>query len=332
MPSTLFLSGGTGFIGSHVARVFMAHGWRVRGLVRRPECSGLLPSGVEVVPGALLEPDSYRDHLTGCAAVLHCAGATGARSLEAYRRVNVAGTEALVRAVAAACPEAMFVHVSSQAAAGPSQHGSPVRESDAPAPISWYGRSKLEGERIVARYHSGPWCVVRPCVVYGAGDPGLLQVFAVVARGVAPIPAGGRQRVQLLAADDLASILFATAQRRDLHRRCVFAAGETVSLGDLMREIAALRTPPAQTVPLPGVVLRLLGLVASVRGALTRTASPFNPDKAREMLGADWLCDAEPFLRELGVTLATRWRDGLRRTCRWYVDARWLAPQRFAGV
>jgi nucleoside-diphosphate-sugar epimerase len=149
---------------------------------------------------------------------------------------------------------------------------------------------------------------------------------------VAPIPAGGRQRVQLLAADDLAPILFATAQRHDLHRRCVFAAGDTVTLGDLMREIAALRTPPAQTLPVPGIVFRLLGLVESVRGTLTRTAPRFNPDKAREMLEADWLCDAEPLLRELRMAMATRWREGLRRTCRWYVDARWLARQRFASV
>src|SRR5262245_57011219 len=199
MPETLFLTGATGFIGSHVGRLFVAQGWRVRALVRR---SGPLPPGVEPVFGDLMDPAVYAEHLKGCAAVVHCAGATRARSLEEYRRVNVTGTEGLVRGVAANSPDAMFVHISSQAAVGPSRDGAPVREADAPAPISWYGRSKLEGERIVARYHRGPWCVVRPSVVYGAGDRSLLQIFSVVARGVAPIPAGGRQRVQLLAAED----------------------------------------------------------------------------------------------------------------------------------
>jgi nucleoside-diphosphate-sugar epimerase len=332
METILFLTGGTGFIGSHAARVFLTHGWRVRALVRRPERAGLLPEGVEVVPGDLNEPRAYRDHLRGCAAVLHCAGATRGRSLEEYRRVNAAGTEAIASAAGAGCPEAMFVHVSSQAAAGPSRDGAPVRECDPPEPISWYGRSKLEGERAVARHHPGPWCVVRPSVVYGAGDPGLLRLFSVVARGMAPIVAGGRHRVQLLAVDDLAPILFAAAQRPDLHRRCGFAAGETVRIGDLVREIAAMRTPPARALPVPGGALRLLGLVESVRGALTGTAPAFNRDKAREMLQGDWLCDGEPFQRDLQVAAGTRWRDGLRRTCRWYVDARWLAPQRFAGV
>lgn len=332
MDTTLFLTGGTGFIGSHVAREFVSHGWRVRALVRQPSRAGLLPSEVDVVPGDLREPGVYREYLKGCAAVLHCAGATRGRSLEEYRRVNVEGTSAIAKTAAVACPEAMFVHVSSQAAAGPSRDGVPVQETDAPEPVSWYGRSKLEGEQAVARHHPGPWCIVRPSIVYGAGDPGLLQMFSVVARGVAPIPAGGRQRVQLLAAEDLAPILFAAAQRPDLHGRRGFAAGETVSMGDLVREIAALRTPPARTVRVPESAVRFLGLVESMRGALTRSTPAFNRDKAREMLQADWLCDGEPFQRDLRIAAATRWRDGLRRACRWYVDARWLAPQRFASV
>lgn len=63
---TFFLSGSTGFVGSHVARVFLAHGWRVRALARRPERPGLLPSEVKTVRGDLIETDGYRRHLTDC--------------------------------------------------------------------------------------------------------------------------------------------------------------------------------------------------------------------------------------------------------------------------
>jgi nucleoside-diphosphate-sugar epimerase len=329
---TAFVSGGTGFIGSHVAREFLTHGWRVRALVRRPDRAGLLPRAVDIVPGDLGDADDYRPHLRGCAAVVHCAGATRARSLAEFRHVNVEGTEAIAHAAGEACPEAMFVHVSSQAAAGPSRGGVIVREHDPAAPVSWYGRSKLEGERAVARCHRGPWCVVRPSIVYGAGDPGLLPVFATVARGLAPVLAGGRNRVQLLAVEDLARILFAVAQRPDLHGRCAFAAGDTVSLGDLMREVATLRRPRARMVPVPATVVRLLGLVASLRSALTQTVPALSRDKVREILQADWLCESEPFLRDLRVAPATHWQEGIRRACRWYVEARWLAPGAFARV
>jgi dihydroflavonol-4-reductase len=329
---TLFLTGGTGFVGSHVAREFLAQGWRVRALVRRPDRPGLLPDGVEVVPGGLVDASALGRALRGCDAVIHCAGATRARSLGEFRHVNVTGTESIARAASAACPDAMFVYVSSQAAAGPSRHGDPVRESDCPAPVSWYGRSKLEGELAVARGHRGPWCVVRPSVVYGAGDPGLLPMFAVVARGVAPVVAGGRRRVQLLAGEDLARILYVAAGRPDLHGRRAFAAGDAVSMGDLVREIAALRTPRARAIAVPGAAVRVLGLVASLWGALTGTSSTLNRDKVRDMLQPDWLCESEPFLRDLGVATAIRWQEGIRNTCRWYVEARWLAAAAFARV
>jgi nucleoside-diphosphate-sugar epimerase len=327
---TLFLSGGAGFIGSHVARAFLTEGWRVRALVRRPERATLLPRQAEVVRGDLTDGGSYQKHLEGCAAVVHCAAATRGRSLADFRRVNVAGTEAIVGAARESCPDAMFVHVSSQAAAGPSRTGVPVRENDPAAPVSWYGRSKLESELAVAGNHRGPWCVVRPSVVYGAGDSGLLPMFSMVGWGVAPILGGGRRRVQLLAVEDLARMLFAAARRPDLHGRRAFAAGDTVSMGELVREIAALRLPRARAIAVPDVSVRLVGMLASLRDGLTGTASAFNRDKAREMLQADWICDPEPFLRDLQVAPGIPWREGIRQTCRWYVEARWLASTAFA--
>jgi nucleoside-diphosphate-sugar epimerase len=157
-------------------------------------------------------------------------------------------------------------------------------------------------------------------------------MFSAVARGVAPVVAGGRPRVQLLAGPDLARILFAAAQRPDLHGRRAFAAGDAVSIGDLVREVAGLRTPRARTVPVPGLAVRILGLVASLWGALTGTSSTLNRDKVRDMLQPDWLCESEPFLRDLGVATAIPWQEGLRNTCRWYVEARWLSAAAFTRV
>jgi hypothetical protein len=85
-------------------------------------------------------------------------------------------------------------------------------------------------------------------------------------------------------------------------------------------------------VPVPAAVVRLLGLVASLRSALTQTVPALSRDKVREILQADWLCESEPFLGDLRVAPATHWQEGIRRACRWYVEARWLAPGAFARV
>lgn len=322
----VFITGATGFVGSHAARRFAAEGWRVKALVRRPEKPGLLPAGVEIVAGDLRDAKGYLRPLEGCDAVVHAAGATRARSLSEYRETNVGGAAALASAAAQACPAAMFVLVSSQSAAGPSLGGIPVRERDVPRPVSWYGISKLEGEEAVARARAGPWCAVRPCTVYGPGDPGLFQLFSIVARGWAPVLAGGRGKIQLIAAAELARIVVAAALRPDLSERRGFAAASETTTGELVSYIASLRRPPARFVPVPAALIRAAGWADSIRETVTRRARPFNRDKAREMLQPEWLCDPLPFLADLGITdLAPDWRAGIRETALWYRREGWLA-------
>jgi dihydroflavonol-4-reductase len=360
---TVFLTGGTGFVGSHTAERFLADGWRVKALVRDPARPGRLPTGAEPVQGDLLARDQYRPAMRGCDSVVHVAGAVKALDLEGFRAVNSRGVEAVALTAAEACPGARFVLVSSQAAAGPAREGRVVTEADEPRPVSWYGLSKLEGENAVARLFPGPWCVIRPAVVYGPGDPGLLEMFRVVQKGIAPILAGGRRRLQLIAVQDLARMLVAAATRPDLAGRRGFAATDVVSMGDLARKIADLRCPPAKPFPVPAIAIRAAGAFESIRQWLTRRPRPFNRDKAREILQTDWLCDAGPMLRDLlGIVSCqfpvespirngsawpdqhagvmpthstgsrqappmpalTPWKDGLSELCRCYVRDQWL--------
>jgi dihydroflavonol-4-reductase len=327
---TAFITGATGFVGSHLARRLLANGWRVRALVRRPDRPGQLPASVDVVPGDLNDPATYKAALADCERVFHVAGLVKARTRADYFAANADGTEAVVRAAAEVCPAAMFVLVSSQAAAGPSRNGQPVTDADAPRPVSWYGESKLEGERRLERYASGPWYVVRPSVVYGPGDPGVLAMFQIVQKGIAPILAGGRCRVQLIAVEDLVDVLVAAAGRPDRAGHKGFAATDTVSTGELFRYIAGLRNPPARTLPVPGFVLRVAGAWESLRETVTGRSRPFNRDKAREMLQPDWLCDPIPTLRELDIRPRQSWEAGIRDVCRWYVASLWLRPSVWA--
>ena len=310
----------------------MSEGWRVRALVRNPNRPGLLPQGVEVVPGALADAQKYRTALRDCQAVLHVAGIVKACSLEEYREANARGAESVARAAADACPGAMFVLVSSQSAAGPSRTGRPVGENDPPRPVSWYGISKLEGEQAVRGRRNGPWCVVRLCVVYGAGDPGVLELFKTVESGWAPILAGGRTRIQLIAVEDLTRILYASALRPELSGRTTFAAAQTVTTGELTREIAALRRPPAREIPLPAWAVRAAGAWESLRQRLTGKARPFNADKAREVLQTDWTCDSGPLLRDLQISVSDfqPWKQGFRTLCRCYVASQWLRASMWA--
>ena len=102
---------------------------------------------IEVVAGDLSERshEVLRGALRGCEAIAHVAGLVKARSLEDYREVNVAGTRRLLAAGKESAREALFLLVSSQAAAGPAREGRPVREEDAPRPGQCPGLPERNG-------------------------------------------------------------------------------------------------------------------------------------------------------------------------------------------
>ena len=190
---TALLTGGTGFVGGHVARALAEQGWKVRLLARDPgRAAGPLLEGLEpeIIPGSLEDEASLEAALAGVSAIVHVAGLTKARTFDQYREVNARGTERLVAAGRRSAPDAHFLLISSQAAAGPSREGRPVRDDDPARPISWYGRSKREGEEVLSSSWPGPWTVLRPSVVYGPGDTGLFQYFKMAASGWIPVPAG----------------------------------------------------------------------------------------------------------------------------------------------
>ena len=320
-----FLTGGTGFLGGHVARALCAQGWTVRLLARDPErARGYQDLPIQVLPGDLSDDERLARQLEGADAIVHVAGLVKARSLAEYRSVNVEGTRRLLAAGGRSAPGAVWVQVSSQAAAGPARDGRPVAEGDASRPVSWYGISKREGEVSVQETWRGSWTVLRPGVVFGPGDRGLLVYFRMAATGWIPLPAGSA-RIQLIAAERAALAIAKAASRRDLSGRIGFLCDPAaVSLAELAREIAALAPRKARVIAVPNAVVRLLGLGETLRETLTGHSRPFNADKAREVLAGDWLCDGEPLARDLALPAPRPLAESLRELWKWYEAAGWL--------
>lgn len=323
-----FLTGGTGFVGGHVARALIEQGWKVRLLSRAPGRAGkdlLAGLPVEEVVGDLSDTDRLAGALARVDAIVNVAGLVKARTLDEYREVNVRGTERLLSAAAQSAPEALFLQLSSQAAGGPSRDGRPVSDADAPRPVSWYGRSKLEGEEAVARHWKGPWIVIRPAVVYGAGDRGLLAYFRMAARGWILVPAA-RTRIQVIGIDEVALAVARAAGRRDFSGKTGFLCDpESLSVGELAEMIARLPRRPARLIPVPDLAVRLIGLSETLLETVTRRSRTFNADKAREILAGDWLCEGGPLRRALELPGGAPLEQGLEATWAWYARAGWLA-------
>lgn len=183
----VFVTGGSGLVGSHVAEQLMRAGHGVRALVRSgSDTRHLSALGAELWEGSVTHPASLEGALSGCGAVVHAAAVVTARATwEEYRRVNVEGTENVL-AAAVGQGVGRGVYVSSVAVYGGQVAGRRDVGEEAPVdgplpPGELYGRSKREAEAVAWRFHREGLLevtVVRPDVIYGERDRVVIPLFA----------------------------------------------------------------------------------------------------------------------------------------------------------
>ena len=256
MPARVMLTGGTGFLGSAIARALVAAGHGVRALARPGTPRAVLAGvPVEFAPGDLTDAGSLAAAAEGCDALIHCAADYRIWVPDPARMwaVNVAGTEAVMRAaLAAGCRR--VVHVSSVATLRPRPDGRPATEADAARPeeaIGPYKRSKTEAERLVERLvaEAGlPAVIVNPSTPIGSRDRRPTPTGRVIleaARG--KMPAYVDTGLNLVHVDDVAAGCVAALGRGAVGERHILG-GEDVPLGALLGHIAALfgRRPPVR--------------------------------------------------------------------------------------
>ncbi len=176
MGGSALITGGTGYIGSHLIPALVERGWQVRtcGRSKRPE---RLPAPVGYHSVDLAGDESLDDVLAGVSHVFHLAGASSSRSSEQEMwRSNVEGTERLVGAARRAGVQRLL-HMSSTSVYGEEvQLPVPVREDVETCPSRAYGKAKWGAEQAVWRAGEKglPVVVMRPVSVYGPGNTKLL--------------------------------------------------------------------------------------------------------------------------------------------------------------
>lgn len=334
----VLVTGGSGFIGQHLALRLCGEQHEVRCLVRS-ESRGekLREQGAELAVGNLDEPQSIAKALEGARVVYHLAGMTKSLDPEAMFRVNEAGTAALADAAARQSPPPTLVVVSSVAAAGPAARGAIRQETDEPAPVSVYGRSKLAGERAAARYAGQlPVTIVRPGVVFGPGDRALAKTFAAIRRmRFHASPSFTPPPLSYIYVADLVEILLRAAGRgtrvpadagaSQAAGRYFAVAPEYPTYAELGRLVRPLlRRPFAPVIPLASPVAWCIAGASELISRLRGQPEEFGFDKFREAFAASWACSPAAVERELGFVPPLPLAARLQETIDWYQDAGWL--------
>ncbi len=324
----VLITGATGFIGSHLATKLHERGDRVTCISKDAMNSRYLESlGMEVVLSDLGNGINWVRTLRDVEIVFHLAGLTRARKAEEYYRENRSATARFIRTCAAHAPALRrFVHVSSQAAAGPSPDGRPVTEDMPCRPVSHYGRSKLLGEEEV-RSWSGelPVTIVRPSAVYGPRERDMYEYFRMIRMGIQPLVGFREKLLSLIHVDDLVDGIIAAAHSPVAVGRTYFLAGEhphtTSQIGDAIAE--TLSKKPLK-VRLPHALVFGVGGVMEVIARLSGRQVFFNLQKVRESVCSAWVCSVGKAAAEFGFATKKTLSAGMKETYRWYVEHGWL--------
>jgi len=196
------LTGGTGFVGRHIAATLVARGHRVRVLARDPAGARFLSDqNVEVVAGGLTDRAALDRLASGADALIHLVGIIVEQGVQTFTAVHVAGTEAVLAAARQAGVR-RFVHMSAVGA----------RDEPGATP---YHRTKRQAEQLV-RDSGLSHAIFRPSIISGP-ESAPIQLLARLHRWspVVPVFGDGRFPTQPVWIDDVALAFVLAAERPD---------------------------------------------------------------------------------------------------------------------
>ena len=341
MPTAL-VTGATGLVGSYIVERLLADGWTVRALVRDPAAADSLAEGVELHAGDILDARHFTAAARGCAAVFHTAAViTSGDGWEAFRRVNVEGTQNAVSAAAAA--GARLLHLSSVGVYGPAARylasGRGTGRTDEGAPLgplpnrAFYARSKRESEQVALGAHERGevWATaVRPCVIYGRRDRQFVpRVGRLLCCGFAPVIGDGRSILSIVHAANVADgAVRAVASDLAGGKAYNLANDFDVTVAEFYRLAADGLRRRVRPVRVPAVAAR-----AAV--AVLRSVAPLvlgsRLNVVTESSSIDFLTQDNPFSselarRELGWTPTVAPSHGIPDAFRWWAADRPRSP------
>ncbi len=327
MGKSAFVTGGTGFVGSHLVEHLLKSDYDdVRCLVRT-QPKWLEDMDVTFIHGELGDAAMLRKALEGVDYVFHVGGLTRSTRWEDYYEANVQGTLRLLEAVEQANPNVKKVLVtSSLALIGQSDEA--VADEDTPMhPLSLYGRSKAEMENELASWHDRlPIVVVRPPAVYGPREADIYTFFKTVFKGLCPIVGfGSEPDLSLVYVSDLVRGMLSAAESDVTMGKTYFVGSEKqYSWPEIRDVVKKVVQRPVVTIRVPKMLVVPVGTVVEWGGRLFGRYPPLNREKANEILNACKMCSSERAMRDFGYSQEVSLLEGITETIGWYKAEGWL--------
>jgi len=247
----VFLTGSSGFVGSHMLRRLLEDGHQVRALVRRPgTASGSELGNLEEVEGDILSP-GLPIAVGGCDAIINLVGIIYERGHQTFDAIHHLGT----RNLAAAARQARVRRFVQMSALG-------ARPRNATA----YHSSKFAAEQEV-RNSGIPWVVLRPSLIFGPGSAFVQQMIDMMRAVpfIRPVPGSGEYLFRPIKVNDVVECFAQSLSNPEATEKSIDLVGaEEVTLNQISDEIASCLNIRKTAVHVPMPLMRLAAAAFSI--------------------------------------------------------------------
>uniref|UniRef100_A0A832CVG2 NAD(P)-dependent oxidoreductase n=1 Tax=Ignavibacterium album TaxID=591197 RepID=A0A832CVG2_9BACT len=322
------VTGGTGFVGSHLVDLLLDKGYEVRCITRKSsDLKWLKDKDVKIFDCGLYNKEALKEVIRDVDYVYHVAGVVKSKTKEGYFRGNVDTTRTLIEATLESNSNLKrFLVVSSQTVTGPSLDGKPVNEETECRPITTYGKSKLEEEKLVLSFKDIlPITICRAPAVYGERDTEIFIYFKTFSKGLTTTIGFNEKKLSLIHVLDLVNGFYLAATNEKSKGQIYFISSEEFYTWPQINKITSkiIGKNPV-VIKVPHFLVYTIAAVAQFAAMFSSKPATLNIEKAKDITQQYWICDTSKAVRELGYRQNISIEEGIKRTIEWYKKMNWI--------
>ena len=323
----ILITGGTGFIGSHLLkRLLSEKKYKVRIFLRKESNLERIKGieGVEVFRGDFYNDNDLKKIVEGVDILFHLAAILARGKEEEYKKFNVEVSKKLFNyALSSGVKKIIFL--SSLSVMGGSKNPHIFTENDKPSPQNLYSKSKLEVEEYISniskKYKNKSFIIVRASAVYGPFDNfdrGFIRIIDMIKKGKFPIIGDLKNFMSLLYIDNLIDALILLMKKKILGLRIYFIAdNEILTTGEVYDFICSDLGVKKKKFRIPVWLAKFLESVIEFFAKIFKFIPSF-PEKYVEDFTSNYVCSIKKIRSELGWKPRFSTYEGLKRTIEWY--------------
>ena len=295
----VFLTGASGFVGSHLTERLLNDGHEVFALIRNLSKFTIHHANLHAIIGDITaQEESWVNKLPeDLDAVIHTAGIVHSYKSQDFFNVNTLGTKKLVDILKKKYQRKLhFIFISCLAAAGPSKPMTAKNIPDEDCPVSDYGRSKKEAEILLLKNKGPFWktIIIRPPMVIGPRDTAVLDIFKMVQDGIIILPGINSRNKEysfVCVFDLIETIIASLTHQEDAH---FYSANEQrITFLELILTIKEqMNKKHLLFLPLPQIVVKTAAYFLACLYKIKPHQLRLTPDKTHELFPNAWVCDA----------------------------------------